>query len=119
RNWNSPLRINSGSRCPPAMRLGGFRIRLTLAIPPMFVACVVLTIGRESRGQVVQLPTYRQFTVSTSVSVPDGGTASLAGNGYMAESYVGSGMPLFGPLGAIRDRTRTSYSQRATVSTSI
>jgi len=119
RNSISQLRIVSGARCPSAVRWSGFRIRLTLAIPPMFVACVIITSDMESRGQVVQLPTYRQFTVSTSVSVPDGGTASLAGNGYMAESFVGSGMPLFGPLGASRDRTRTSYSQHATVSASI
>lgn len=85
----------------------------------LFGSLAILLAGVESSGQVVQLPTFRQFTVSTSVSVPDGGTASLAGNGYLAESYVGSGMPLFGPLGASRARTRTSYSQHTTVSASV
>jgi hypothetical protein len=85
----------------------------------LFGSLAIFLAGVESSGQVVQLPTFRQFTVSTSVSVPDGGTASLAGNGYLAESYVGSGMPLFGPLGASRARTRTSYSQHATVSVSV
>ncbi|MDX1961547.1 MAG: hypothetical protein SFX18_00250 [Pirellulales bacterium] len=47
-------------------------------------------------AQTVQLPTFRFFGVSTTVEVPDGGSASLGGN---TSSFLGSqtnGVPLLG-----------------------
>lgn len=44
-------------------------------------------------GLTVQLPTVRNFSVQTTVSVPDGGTISLGGISRSAEGRVSSGIP--------------------------
>lgn len=48
---------------------------------------------RPTLGVSVQLPTIRNFSVSTNVSVPDGGTISLGGVSRNAEGRVSSGVP--------------------------
>ena len=58
-------------------------------------AALIAASGACAQAQVVQLPTFHQFGVSTTVMVPDGGTMSL-GRVYRArESEVAFG---FGPL---------------------
>ncbi len=60
-----------------------------------FVA--LLACAGSLHAQTVQLPTFRFFGTSTTVSVPDHGTAVLGGN---TSAYSGSssrGVPLLGP----------------------
>lgn len=63
---------------------------------------IALLISAETTlAQVVQLPTFRFFGTSTTVSVPDHGTAVIGGN---TTSYSGSnsrGTPLLGPTGPL------------------
>ncbi|TWT65812.1 hypothetical protein Pan14r_53620 [Crateriforma conspicua] len=49
--------------------------------------------GLVAQGQVVQLPTFRTFSYSGSVLVPDGGTAVLGGNSstFRSRSPRGNG----------------------------
>lgn len=48
-------------------------------------------VASEVAAQVVQLPTVRNFSVSGGALVPDGGTASLGGSGYSANSSSSRG----------------------------
>lgn len=50
-----------------------------------------------SSGQVVQLPTFRSFGMSTSVVVPDRGAVYMGGNGRAATGWNEFGSPL-GPF---------------------
>ena len=43
-----------------------------------------LSVAEELTAQVIQLPTYRYFSVGTSVLVPDRGSAYLGGVGHAA-----------------------------------
>src|SRR3954467_9110034 len=45
-----------------------------------FVAIVTLWCVGTARAQVIQLPSFHQFSVDTTVVVPDSGGASIAGN---------------------------------------
>lgn len=49
-------------------------------------------------GQVVQLPSYHQFSVQTSVLVPDSGGASLGGVSRHATGWTGRGVPGLGKV---------------------
>jgi hypothetical protein len=49
-------------------------------------------------GQSVQLPTFDFFTVNTTVSVPDGGTALLGGVNSYAAGQTSGGVPMLGKL---------------------
>lgn len=64
--------------------------------------CLALLVCAGSTlAQVVQLPTFQFFGTSTTVSVPDHGTAVLGGN---TTAYSGSnsrGLPLLGPAGPL------------------
>ena len=48
---------------------------------------------RPQLGVSVQLPVIRNFSVQTSVRVPDGGTMPLGGIGRSAEGRTSSGVP--------------------------
>ena len=58
----------------------------------------------SASAQVVQLPTFRQFSIGTTVSVPDRGGAALGGvnsarAGSTSRSLPGAGrLPFIGPL---------------------
>ncbi|HTN75292.1 MAG TPA: hypothetical protein VL096_08600 [Pirellulaceae bacterium] len=54
-----------------------------------------LATGRGALAQAVQLPTFRYFTTNTTVSVPDGGGASLGGVNRASSGSTSRG---FGPL---------------------
>ncbi len=59
---------------------------------------VLLSAAPAAFGQTVQLPTFDFFTVNTTVSVPDGGTAYLGGiNSYSAGQNSG-GVPIVGNM---------------------
>ena len=47
-------------------------------------------------AQVIQLPTYRVFTLGTTVVVPDGGSAVLGSSSYYREGSRSQGIPILG-----------------------
>jgi general secretion pathway protein D len=49
-------------------------------------------------GTTVQLPTFEVISISTTVSVPDGGTVLLGGIKRLSESRNESGVPLLSKL---------------------
>jgi general secretion pathway protein D len=53
---------------------------------------------QTSRGTTVQLPTFAFTTVSTTVSVPDGGTVLLGGIKRLAEGRSERGVPMLAQL---------------------
>ncbi len=66
-----------------------------------------------SYGQVVQLPTFQQFSIGTAVVIPDRGAAYLGGVNRARYGSVTHGVPLFGSLpGAGRlGRNRAIHSE--------
>jgi hypothetical protein len=88
------------------------------SVPTIAVlACAVHFIAPPAQAQVVQLPTFRFFGLSTTVSVPDRGSASLGGVSRSATSRSEHGLPILSrvpvagrPFGnrAIAGRTETS-----------
>ncbi len=61
-----------------------------------FLAALMLVVlaVRDGLAQVVQLPTFRSFSVGTSVLVPDRGSAYLGGVNRAASGHVRHGVPL-------------------------
>ena len=49
-------------------------------------------------GEVLQMPTFSFTTVNTTVSVPDGGTASLGGVSRLSEGRTTRGVPILGKV---------------------
>jgi hypothetical protein len=64
----------------------------------LVASVLLLSAAATASGQVVQLPTFHQFAVSTSVLVPDRGSALLGGAGRSAYSRTARGFPALGPL---------------------
>lgn len=66
---------------------------------------IVVVLGAECAfGQVVQLPTFHRFSVNTSVSVPDRGSAYLGGVGraaYGSSRFGVSGLNLLPGIGRL------------------
>jgi hypothetical protein len=62
-----------------------------LAVLATFV--VAFFIARGAAGQAVQLPTFHFFTLSTTVSVPDGGDAMLGGVSRSSSGRIQRGIP--------------------------
>lgn len=68
------------------------------SLPSLLLLGVSAWLGSPvAIGQVVQLPSVRNFSYTGAVSVPDAGTASLAGNSSSVSSSVGRG---WGPYSA-------------------
>ncbi len=61
-----------------------------------FVLCAVAL--PSAFGQAVQLPSFDFFTVNTTVSVPDGGTAYMGGINRYAAGSTSGGVPMLGKL---------------------
>ena len=70
------------------------KIPASLAVGSLVAA--LMSLAPVANAQVVQLPSYRNFSYSGSAWVPDGGTASLAGSGYGVSSSSSRG---WGPYG--------------------
>ncbi len=66
------------------------RCNLNIALIP----AILLGLVGISSGQVVQLPTFRSFGVSTSVVVPDRGAVYMGGNRHAAAGWNEFGTPL-------------------------
>ncbi len=66
-----------------------------------FICLGLMSSAGSLCAQVVQLPTFQFFGTSTTVSVPDHGTALLGGNtsAFSGSSYRGT--PLLGPAGPL------------------
>ena len=91
-----------------------FAISLTLALSS------VASVQGQQLGLTVQLPTVRNFSVQTAVSVPDGGTVSLGGISRSAEGRVSNGIPGFSGRPFRNDAIgRSTNSGRATVKTRV
>ncbi len=75
-------------------------IRIAVALSMTFM------LSMNVHSQVVQLPSYHTFSYSGAAWVPDGGSASLAGNSYARSGTVSNG---WGPYG-----TRASGSSFGT-----
>ncbi len=102
--WNGYLRAEARSFDMPRV------------IFALFALLVALFTGHTS-AQVVQLPTFQFFGISTTVSVPDRGSISLGGDASSSMSGFDNGFPGLGqipiagrPFGdrAIASRTQTS-----------
>lgn len=58
------------------------------------MCCVLVAAGAATcPAQVIQLPTFQVFSVSTTVSVPDGGSAYLGGVGRAQYGMTSLGVP--------------------------
>jgi Flp pilus assembly secretin CpaC len=62
------------------------------------VVATGLAASPPAFGQSVQLPTFRFFTVNTTVSVPDGGTALMGGVNSYAAGRDSAGVPMLGKV---------------------
>jgi hypothetical protein len=60
---------------------------------PLLWAIAISMLTRAAAGQAVQLPTFHFFSLSTTVSVPDGGDALLGGVSRSASGRVQRGIP--------------------------
>ena len=67
-----------------------FSIRIASAL------CLAGLLAGTANSQVVQLPSVHNFSYSGGAWVPDGGSASLAGNSYARSGSVSKG---WGPYG--------------------
>jgi hypothetical protein len=76
--------------------------RALLIAITIILAAGVDSLSRQASAQVIMLPTYRVFSIGTSVMVPDRGMAHLGGISTARESSVSRGVPGFGPLFANR-----------------
>jgi hypothetical protein len=97
-------------------------LRTTTFLATLIVALSTsLASTATVRAQVVQLPTFQYFTVSTSVLVPDRGGAYLGGISRARSGSVSSGLPLVGKLpGAGRlFRNESLASSRSTSGVSV
>jgi hypothetical protein len=88
-------------------------VRLVLGFLPVVLLAPSVVLGQVP-ATTVQLPTVSQFTIQTTVSVPDGGTMSLGGISRGAEGSITRG---FGPLrnralGGSRTASGVSISAR-------
>lgn len=59
----------------------------------LFALCPALPLAAQAPATTVQLPTFSVFTVSTTVSVPDGGGVFLGGVNRAADGRVERGVP--------------------------
>jgi len=59
----------------------------------LLLATVVFAVARSAAGQAVQLPTFHFFTLSTTVSVPDGGDMLLGGVSRSSSGRIQRGIP--------------------------
>ncbi len=69
-----------------------------------------------SEGTTVQLPTVAQITVTTTVSVPDGGTVLLGGIKRLSEGRTEAGVPILNKVPYINRLFRNSAIGRETQS---
>lgn len=88
---------------------------LVRSLAGIAIFCGVISAVTAQQPQVpttVQLPTFSQFTVVTTVSVPDGGTAYLGGIGRGSDSNITRG------IGPLRNRGLSSSRGASGVSVS-
>jgi general secretion pathway protein D len=56
------------------------------------------SVTAQSQGTTVQLPTFAFTTVTTTVSVPDGGTVLLGGIKRLSEQRIENGVPILNKI---------------------
>jgi len=72
-------------------------MKLRAVCLPLIVTLLVAATAR-GQGTTIQLPTFRYTTVTTTVSVPDQGSAYLGGIKRASESSVSRGVPILGKM---------------------
>jgi general secretion pathway protein D len=55
-------------------------------------------VTNQNQGTTVQLPTFAFTTVTTTVSVPDGGTVLLGGIKRLSEQRLENGVPILNKI---------------------
>lgn len=86
------------------------------------ISIVVMALGFSSpaAGQIIQLPTFVYFAPSTSVLVPDGGSAHLGSVGRAGYGHVSRGVPGLGKVPGIgrlfRNQSISSHVRATTSS---
>jgi hypothetical protein len=89
----------------------------------VFMVAVSLAFAaRGATAQVVQLPTFNFFGISTTVSVPDSGAGFVGGNSISSMGRFERGLPVFGhvPIGGrpFGSRAIAGRAQASSVSVS-
>lgn len=69
------------------------RVRLAFSASWFFAVVLVASTGSAQAPTTVQLPTFHEFSVSTSVLVPDRGGMVLGGVSRSSQSSVSRGVP--------------------------
>jgi hypothetical protein len=87
------------------------KIRTNKTLLMFFGWITTFCVSELAFAQVVILPSQQSFSYSGVISVPDSGSASLGGSGYLRSGGVGAGWGPYGP--------RTSGSSMSTSSTSV
>jgi hypothetical protein len=88
-------------------------VGLPFRLSCLIACCAAINFAVIARAQVVQLPIFRQFGVSTSVLVPDGGSVHLGGNrsAAMRSNQFGAlGVPLSRSAGAVASASGVTIS---------
>src|SRR5262245_38850748 len=67
--------------------------RTTHRFAAITASLMVLAFARSAAAQAVQLPTFHFFTLSTTVSVPDGGDTMLCGVSRSSSGRIQRGIP--------------------------
>src|SRR5499427_8702463 len=68
--------------------------RIAAGVKLLFLSTLAVgMVARGAAGQAVQLPTFHFFTLSTTVSVPDGGDAMLGGVSRSSSGRIQRGIP--------------------------
>ena len=91
-----------------------------MSVRRALLSVAVLLLGAGSaRAQIVQLPTFEMFSLSTTVSVPDRGSAYLGGVNRASSGSTRHGLPgggrLFGNRGIGSSRGSSGVHVRATI----
>lgn len=99
---------------PVLLSPSSFPMRSTILPLSFSITIACLGIG-ELSAQVVQLPSFRNFSVNGGAIVPDGGTTSLGGVGYATSQSTSAG---WGPY-AVRSGSSSVGGAAVSVSASI
>jgi type II secretory pathway component GspD/PulD (secretin) len=86
-----------------------------ILLMPAFVLCFAL----QTPGQVVQLPTFRSFSIGTTVVIPDRGSAYLGGVNRARYGSVYRGVPVLGKLPGVGPLFRNRASASSVTSSGV
>ena len=97
----APSRHNPGMKKQHAMDCLAESKRWLMATAVLFVVVAMTNDGSAQAPTTIQLPTFRQFRVDSSVMVPVGGSASLGGVRRSQTGVTNRGVPIVGRVPGI------------------